>query len=280
MKWAVLSDIHGNLPALEAVLKHAKDQHVDEIIFTGDVVGHGPSSQACLSKLYEVIGKESWKQNCKGNNDKALHTGTWKDMTVEDSRISLEWAANEVSKEGLKWLEQLSEKPVRRGDLFTVVHGTLMDSVGEFTYMYDNDFNIIESFLLLETAVGIFGHTHRPAIYKAIPKPPPHIFRFDKIIPKELGSNSSQNEIQTVEYSFEEDLVKSKKILVGAGSVGQPRDGDWRTSYLIIDDVKHVFYFYRLPYDIEKVIQALSELEGKYPKEVIERTKKRLRVGN
>jgi predicted phosphodiesterase len=55
MKWAVLSDIHSNLPALEATIKHAKDQLVDEIIFTGDVVGCGPSAQACLSKLYEVM---------------------------------------------------------------------------------------------------------------------------------------------------------------------------------------------------------------------------------
>lgn len=282
MKWAVLSDIHGNLQAFEAVLSHMDDQGVNKIISAGDIVGYGPNSQACLSRLYQIIGKDDWKNNCKGNNDKYLHSNTWENLPSLNARESLRWANGEVTNEGKRWLEQLSEKPVIRGDLFTVVHGTLMDSVGEFTYMYDNPQNIKDSFLELTTPIGIYGHTHRPAIYKAIPKPPPHILKYDTVIPKELGKNTSQDSIEINEYSFADDLSENKKLLVCAGSIGQPRDGDNRAAYMVIDDGRKVFQFFRIPYDIEATIAALTELEKKYPdaKAIVEKTKARLRVGN
>jgi len=281
MKWAILSDIHGNLPALEAVVGHMTSQKVGKVIFTGDLVGHGPCSELCVQRLHQVIGAESWLQTCvKGNNDKALQLNTW--MNFEgDSRVSLEWAKDEISKESLKWLGQLSEKPIVFEGFLTVVHGTIMDSVGEFSYMYDNDFNIIESFLMLQTPICVFGHTHRPVIYRAVPRHPPHIFKFDRILPYEQLKTRDLDKIDQVEFPYQDDISQAKKILVCAGSVGQPRDGDWRASYLIVDDEKRVFQFFRLPYDIERTIEDLYRLRDKYPNqmETFSRTEKRLRDG-
>jgi len=281
MKWAILSDVHGNLPALEVVVQHMKSQKVDRVIFTGDLVGHGPCSELCVQKLHEVVGSESWVRTCvKGNNDKALQLNTW--MSFEgDSRISMEWAKDEISRESIKWLGQLSEKPIVLENFLTVVHGTVMDSVGEFSYMYDNDFNIVESFLLLQTPICVFGHTHRPVIYSAMPKHPPFIFKFDRTIPNEQLITNKIDGIEQFEYDYSVEITQSKKFLLCAGSVGQPRDGDWRASYLIIDDEKKVFRFVRLPYDIEKTVEDLKKLSSKYPsqKETFARTEKRLRNG-
>ncbi len=283
MKWAILSDIHGNLPALEAVIHHMKSQQIGKVIFTGDLVGHGPSSELCVQKLHELIGGEAWVRTCvKGNNDKALLMNTW--MNFEgDSRVSLEWAKDEISKESLKWLGQMSERPIILESLLTVIHGTVMDSVGEFpySYMYDNDFNIVESFLLLQTPICVFGHIHRPVIYSAIPKPPPYIFKFDRIIPNVLHVTRNLDEIEQVEYEYNLEITQGKKFLVCAGSIGQPRDGDRRASYLIIDDEKKIFQFVRLPYDIEKTVEDLKKLGAKYPQQekIFVRTEERIRYG-
>ncbi len=283
MKWAILSDIHGNLPALETVLQHMKTQKVDKVVFTGDLVGKGPSSEACVRRLHEEIGDVAWRRMCvKGNNDKALHMGSWTKYE-EDSRASLEWASKEISKESIKWLSQLSEKPLILDNFLTIIHSTLVDSVGEFTYMYDNDFNIVESFLLMQTPVCIFGHTHRPVIYSAVPKPPPHIFRFDRIIPNEtVQPEQSKTAFEQVIYDYGYQIANGKRLLVCAGSIGQPRDGDSRASYLVIDDEEEKFYFYRLSYDVEATVDELKKLSEKYRsyEQVIAKTIDRLRAGS
>jgi len=274
MKRAILSDIHGNLPALESVLAHASQLGVDEYIFTGDMVGHGPNPEGCIERLrtFNIIG-------IKGNNDKVLLTNDSNhDFYQVEANISLKWAKDQLSSESLDWLKrQLSDSALLLNQFLTVVHGTLMDPTGDYTYMYDNDSNIKMSLRSLKTSIGLFGHTHRPVIYMALPKPPPFLFSFITTIPKYTPSG----DIGEYVFNYAEDVEMGKKILACAGSIGQPRDRDSRTSYLIIDDKKNELQYFRIPYDLQAVFDDFEKIRAQYPKdsEIIDDCIRRLEQG-
>lgn len=274
MKWAVLSDIHGNLPALEAVLLHANQLGVNQYVFTGDMVGHGPNPEMCIQQLKDksIIG-------IKGNNDKALLSNDLnRDFYQNEANFTLSWAKKQLSAESTKWLrDQLSDSAINVGKFLTVVHGTLMDPIGEYTYMYDNDSNIKMSFRNLRTPIGIFGHTHRPVIYKAIPKNPPFLFSFMTIIP----ASSDSDRIALSSYNYSDDLKLGYKLLICAGSIGQPRDGDRRASYLIVDDEKQELQFCKISYDLEAVFADFERVRSQFPGQdsIIDDCIERLREG-
>lgn len=259
MKRAILSDIHGNLPALEAVLAHAGQHEVLEYIFTGDMVGHGPNPESCIQHLKNkaIVG-------VKGNNDKALLMNNELDhfFSQNESSTSLNWSKMQLSNESIAWLKNnLADSALDVGQFLTIVHGTLMDPMGEYTYMYDNDSNIKMSFRNLKTPIGLFGHTHRPVIYTAIPKPSPFSFAFTKLIPQYDNSNGLGKYI----YGYAQDLGMGVKLLACAGSIGQPRDGDWRASYVIVDDERQELQYYRLPYNLQKVFEDFEKIRARFP---------------
>jgi len=216
---AVLSDIHANLVALDAVI--ATVGTVDAIWHLGDVVGYGPEPDGVVERLTGLgaIG-------VAGNHDLAAVGGDQIEWFNADARTAMEWTRRRISDATRAWLAAL---PVRhRVAEFSFVHGSERDPVWE----YVTSAPIARANLaVLGSRYGLHGHTHLPIAWAE---------RDDGVgaIPAEPGS------------IFE---LTGKRALLNPGSVGQPRDGDPTASYLVIDDVAGTCTWRRVAYDIPAV---------------------------
>jgi predicted phosphodiesterase len=269
MKWAVISDIHANQNALVKVINHLQRQGVEGIISTGDVVVYGPRPNETVELLSSLMGEEWGKLGMMGNNDLSIVEQRPIEDASEDAQWSYEWTNGTISAENRQRLNKLSRQPIQVNKHLTIMHGTLLDPMGEFMYADMVDFTIKEVLRNLVTPLGIYGHTHKPAVYKAIPRPSPHIFKLEREYPQ-YGTKQGEAYYQV---EFGEDFKKGYKLLICGGSVGQPRDRDPRAAYLILDDTKQLLQFHRIPYDIQQVQADLMSIGA--PETIV----KRLAIG-
>jgi diadenosine tetraphosphatase ApaH/serine/threonine PP2A family protein phosphatase len=236
---AVLSDIHGNLVALEAVLSAAGP--VDAVWHLGDVVGYGPDPDGVVGRL-EAIGAVG----VSGNHDLAAVGGREIDLFNPEAKAAMEWTRTRIGPPTRAWLTALP-RTHREGGM-TLVHGSPRDPVWE----YITSTPVARANLaVLETPIGLHGHTHVPMAWadrdgrvEAITPGPGSVFRLD-----------------------------GRPALLNPGSVGQPRDGDPRASWLEIDTEERVATWRRVAYDIEAVRTAM--LDAGLPGRLAER----IRVG-
>lgn len=220
MRVAVLSDIHANLVALDAVLDSIGS--VDAIWHLGDVVGYGPQPDAVVERLDRAgaIG-------VAGNHDRAATGGSQIDWFNPDARSAMEWTRKRISPETTTWLDA---QPERRTEADRVlVHGSPRDPIWE----YITSASIARAnFDALPTAIGLFGHTHVPAAW---------LERDGRLEGSEPGASSSVS------------LGDGTRALLNPGSVGQPRDGDPRSSWLELDSEAGTATWRRVAYDIAAV---------------------------
>lgn len=239
MRVAVLSDIHANLVALEAVLGAVGT--VDAVWHLGDVVGYGPDPDGVVSRLARIgaIG-------VTGNHDLAALGGREIDWFNPDAKAAMEWTRGRISDSTKAWLSTL--QPTHRDGDMTLVHGSPRDPIWE----YITSVPVARANLTaLDTTVGLHGHTHLPMAWVE------RDGRIDAIAP---GPGST----------FQLD---GRPALLNPGSVGQPRDGDPRASWLEIDTDAGLAAWRRVAYDIEAVRTAM--LDAGLPGRLAER----LRVG-
>jgi predicted phosphodiesterase len=227
---AIISDIHGNLEALEAVLADIQQQQIFEIYCLGDIIGYGPNPRECIDLVMK---------NCQvtilGNHDQAalfdpegFNAGA--ERAIFWTRQMLE-SGEAVSNER-RW-EFLGDLPrMRREETFLFVHGSARNPLNEYVFPEDvyNQRKMERIFGLVDRYC-FQGHTHIPGVF-------------------------------TEDYNFlSPDEVKHRielgdqKVLVNVGSVGQPRDGDPRSSYVVLDG--KTVNFRRVPYDFEKTIAKI-----------------------
>lgn len=226
MKFAIFGDIHGNLEALQSVLADAQDQGCTHHICLGDIVGYGADPVACLEKV-QALGCPT----VKGNHDEgASNQSQLEDLNPLAQRALL-WTREQLSEEQRDWLCQL--KLIRQVRDFTIVHATL-DSPGSWAYV-TNRFDAMASFSYQFTQLCFYGHTHSPRIFE----------RDDTV----RGARGLEVTIQ-----------RGTKYFINVGSVGQPRDGDWRAAYAVYDIAAQTVQIRRINYDIEtaqkKIIDA------------------------
>ena len=237
MKVLVISDIHANLTALEAVLDDAGQ--LDAIWLLGDVVGYGPDPNeciACVKKLPNLV--------CLlGNHDAA--TLGWIDTSTFNSaaRIAVLWTKNTITPENLHYLGKLPEI-ICDGDS-TLAHGSPRQPVWEYLL---NIRNATENFEYFDTSYCFVGHTHLPTIYQLTD-----------------GHNTADLIIPEMDIP----LMLSPRAIINPGSVGQPRDHDPRASYSVFDSETSIIEYRRVPYDIHAV-QTRMEQAG-LPQRHIER---------
>ena len=223
MRIAVLSDIHANLPALDAVLADAGS--VDGIWHLGDVVGYGPDPDGVIARLREVgaVG-------VRGNHDAAAAGGSEIDWFNPEARRAMEWTRTAISPASIEWLRALPERrSLERSEL---VHGSFREPLWE----YVTSPSIARDNLgLLHEPIGLHGHTHMPV---AFVEQGGRVERFAAtgVASLELGD---------------------RRALVNPGSVGQPRDGDPTASYLVLDPATVAITWHRVAYDIESVQAAM-----------------------
>ena len=226
MKIALFGDIHANLEALEAVLEDAGEQGCDSYICLGDVVGYNADPAACLEKIREM--------DCpvvKGNHDEDASGEHSLEMMNPVAAEALQWTRDQLTAEQREWLARV--RMVRQVNDFTIVHSTL-DQPNAWNYV-TNKFDAMSNFSYQFTQVCFHGHTHVPRVFVR---------------------NERVQELKADNLVIEPGM----KYFINAGSVGQPRDGDWRASYCIYDTDRNTINLRRVEYDIktaqEKIIKA------------------------
>lgn len=226
MRFAIFSDIHANLEALEAVLEDAQARAATSYVCLGDVVGYNANPHECVKRIQEM--------ECpivKGNHDEqASLTESSRDFN-ELAEHAIEWTRTNLTAEDKEWLRDLRlERQVRD---FTIVHATL-DTPAQWGYVFNN-LDAAASFTYQHTTVCFFGHTHVPMAFVRDEGVRRLIFEQMRIEP-------------------------GRKYFINAGSTGQPRDGDWRAAYCIYDSEKNVVELHRVKYDLDtaqkKIIKA------------------------
>ncbi len=223
MRIAVLSDIHSNLVALDAVLAHAGS--VDAIWHLGDVVGYGPDPDGVVGRL-----SERGALGVRGNHDAAALGGKEIDAFNPEARDAMLWTRRHLSATTTAWLAALPERRVE--DDVTLVHGSPRDPTWEYV---TSERIAGASFAALTTRHGLHGHTHVPIAW--------------------LGAGDRVHG----EMPGDRDTVtfETRRAFLNPGSVGQPRDGDPRSSYLILDVAARSATWHRVPYDIDPVAVAM-----------------------
>jgi predicted phosphodiesterase len=229
MRTAVLSDIHANLEALGAVLSHAKTQEVDDYVCLGDVVGYGASPNECIEILQSLSCP-----SLLGNHDAAV-LNIPNNMN-QDGRQVINWTRAHLSSVSLAYLRKM-EDVIHRGKV-TYCHSNPYRPrnwyyVSEKTY-------ITSSFSRSKAKILFVGHTHVPL---AITR-----------------RNFFCVYLRSPEHATVVPIAERNRQIFNSGSIGQPRDGDPRASYLIYDSLNSRIEFYRISYNIgraaEKIIQA------------------------
>jgi diadenosine tetraphosphatase ApaH/serine/threonine PP2A family protein phosphatase len=220
MRIAIVSDIHANLAALDAVLEHAGP--VDRVWCLGDTVGYGPQPGECIDRLRSL--DTVW---VAGNHERAA-TGA---MTTEDFNANAAaaalWTRDRLSAEHRAFLDALPETALE-GE-FTLVHGTLRWPLWE--YLFDED-TALAHLSLQQTRYSFVGHTHVPAVVVEQPDAP------------------AGCEMRRLHDGESIDLAGERRLVFNPGSVGQPRDGDRRASYGEMDTKAGTFTLRRVEYDI------------------------------
>jgi len=219
-----LSDIHSNAEALEKCLETAQGRY-DETLCLGDLVGYGPDPNSVVDRIRDIS-----RIILRGNHDKACcgitDAGDFKPL----ARVATLWTRQELTPEHSQFLRDLPPGPVDVED-FEMVHGSPRD---EDEYLFDGR-GALDALRRQRTQAVFFGHTHYQGGFLLNPNGQ-----------LEVIHNSSENDGCTLALPLEND----SHYLINPGSVGQPRDGDWRAAFAIFDSDQRRVEYYRTSYDL------------------------------
>ena len=242
MRTALISDIHSNLEALQAVLSDVESAGVDRLFCLGDVVGYGPNPRECIDRL------GSCDLYILGNHDLALLQETYQEGFTPKARQALIWTRQVlcnpssplVENHVREFYEQFDETHRENGVLY--VHGSPRRPVEEYIFPGDVTFAAkMTAIFSLIKRVCFVGHTHLPGIF------------LEELI-----------FVPTTEVPDGFDLPGDQKVLLNIGSVGQPRDGNPAASYVIFqeNDGPGRVEFRRVSYDVEQTMAKIYRTEG------------------
>ncbi len=223
MKYLVFSDIHSNLEAFNRLLAITKNKTVDKYIFLGDLVGYGPDPSEIIN-LFRGLGSVSL---IRGNHDKVVADLESSSLFNPVAAYSAEWSKTQISEDNLQYLKDIKKGPDVVDHFITICHGSTFDE----DYYVFSMFDALESFKFIETSIGFFGHTHFPIIY---------LLRNEKIDVVPLNSKTRIK------------LDRNTKYLINPGSIGQPRDKNPNSSYIIFDSTRRDISFFRFSYNFKK----------------------------
>jgi diadenosine tetraphosphatase ApaH/serine/threonine PP2A family protein phosphatase len=224
----LLSDIHSNLEALEACLAVAPAY--DLVVNLGDVVGYGASPNEVIA-----ISRKLGSVFVRGNHDKAVCGITdVKDFNPIAGLAAL-WTREQLSEENLEWLRSMQHGPIGVEGILEAqfVHGSPIDEDEYVVTLRD----AIEPLLVSNVPLTFFGHTHLQGSFSA----------------EEDHGDASRPLYRTVGQieSSEFRLKEGVRYMVNPGSIGQPRDGDWRAAFVLYDTDSQIVTFYRVPYNLK-----------------------------
>ena len=224
MRVCVLSDVHSNLPALEAVLAAAAPY--DALWQLGDIVGYGPQPNEVVARLAaeQAVG-------VRGNHDSAALGKLPTDTFNDDARAAVEWTAEQLDGDARAWLTALPLVDQRAP--FTLVHGSPRDPDWEYVFSSATARGNLNAF---STPHCLVGHTHVPLVFRDAGR------RVETLVPDGAALD-----------------LDERRTLLNPGSVGQPRDGDPRACAMTIDTEALTVEWLRVEYDIAQVQQLMAE---------------------
>ena len=228
MRVLLLSDIHSNLEALEACLAAAPA--FDLVVNLGDIVGYCASPNEVIAR-----SRELGTHFIRGNHDRAV--GGLMDLTDFNpvAAMAAQWTRAQLTEENLQWLRSLPQGPLRIEGLagLQFVHGSPVDEDDYVVTVQD----AVEPMLVTDAPVTFFGHTHLQGCFASNDN--------------HLDSHRPAYKTVGQSESSEFPLKKGQRYLVNPGSVGQPRDGDWRSGFAIFDSESAIVSFHRVPYNLK-----------------------------
>ena len=234
MRYLVISDIHANLEAFDGVLAAAGALTYDRLIVLGDLVGYGADPNAIVDRIRQLAPHAL----IRGNHDKVGSGIESAEGFNAVARSAIRWTYETLTPANREWLAALPTGPVVVDDLIEICHGTPFD---EDAYVFD-DLDALRALHASERPLCLFGHTHVQIGY---------------------ALSGDQFTLTTLEAArpLQVAIANGAKHLVNPGSVGQPRDGDPRAGFGLVDTDTRAVTIYRIDYPIQQA-QARIIAEG------------------
>ena len=231
MRYLVLSDIHANLEALEAVLEAARDIPHERLLVLGDLIGYGANPNEVVDRIRELAPHAV----IRGNHDKVGAGLEPSDAFNAVARTAIRWTYEALSDDSRDWLAELPAGPLVIDDLLEICHGTPQD---EDMYVFD-DGDVLRSMQAATRRLCLFGHTHVQVGYR-------------------LANQSLTLETADLRRPLHIPISHGH-YLINPGSVGQPRDGDPRAAFGVYDAQAQAVEIYRTDYPVERTQARIRE---------------------
>jgi len=228
VRYAILSDVHGNLEALETVLADAGRHRPDAFLCLGDTVGYGPNPNECASRIRELGGR-----TIAGNHDRAAVGALDISAFSPLARAAIEWTIEVVTDETRRWIMTLPDR-LEDPD-FLAVHGSPRDPIEEYILDLPTSLAIFSEHPF---SLCLVGHSHVPGAF---------VLKADGTLSARALPDGKRMR-----------LASSDRHIVNVGSVGQPRDGDPRASYLILETEPLTATLHRLSYPIATTQEKMA----------------------
>jgi diadenosine tetraphosphatase ApaH/serine/threonine PP2A family protein phosphatase len=226
MRTLIISDVHANLTALNAVVQDAGT--FERVWCLGDLVGYGPDPNECIERVAALPGL-----NCiKGNHDAAILGEIDIKAFNDEARASLTWLASELNEKNKRWLAKLDARMDL--DEVTLAHGSPRKPIWEYIMEQHIASVNMDAF---ETLVCLVGHTHIPGIFQLEANHPQVVQQYGMVAGK--------------------TFTLDQKSIINPGSIGQPRDHDPRAAYMLHDSAENQWIFRRVAYDIQQVQERI-----------------------
>lgn len=229
---AIISDLHSNIEALEAVIDDIHSRNIQKVVVLGDVIGYGPNPIECLQMVKDLNPVAF----LMGNHEHALVNGCPTNMHPR-ARTTIEWTKSKLSKEDIDFITSWPTECNIDGTL--AVHASPRNHVMEYIFPYDIKRPLLmrDRFDRIPDKHCVVGHVHIPGVFTE---------NMEFIRPKDLMSNL---------YLFGDE-----KAIINVGSVGQPRDQDNRSCYVTFDGDAVIFR--RVKYDYRKTQEKILDLKN------------------
>jgi predicted phosphodiesterase len=231
MRYLVLSDIHANLEALEAVLTAAEALHSDRLLVLGDLVGYGADPNRVIERIRGLAPHAL----IRGNHDKVGSGVETSQGFNAVARSAIGWTHDTLTDDNRAWLAALPAGPQIVDDLIEICHGTPYD---EDAYVFD-DSDVLRALQAARRPVCLFGHTHVQVGYR-LADHALTLATFDAARPLAVS-------------------VTEGRYLINPGSVGQPRDGDPRAAFGLVDTDARTVTVYRIDYPVAQAQARIRE---------------------
>lgn len=232
MRALILSDIHANIDALDAVLEAVEGESFDRLLFLGDLVGYGGAPVEVMERLTAWTGPMDW---IRGNHDKAVAGIDPADDFNLLAQASLRWTREQLDEPQLQALRDLPRGPVEIEGVGTICHGSPYD---EDAYLFSG-FEARMAFDEQKAPLVFFGHTHIACMF---------VEEENEVMG--YGLEGNEGELQ---------MDPSIRYLINPGSVGQPRDGDPRAAFVIFDGDLRTVAWHRVEYDVQRARERILE---------------------